>query len=185
MGLANKLTAARIVAIPVFMFFLLGGPQPAGSYIAAAIFAAAAATDTVDGYVARFQKRVTVFGQLFDPVADKLLVSAALISLVQLGSLPAWVAVVIISREVAVSALRLVAMAEHQVMAATAWGKAKTVSQIIAIIAVMVGPPVEIAGAGLGSILMGIAVALTVISGFHYFARSRPMLVSANIWKPR
>lgn len=172
MGLANKVTIARILFVPIFMGFLLAGPQPIGSYIAAAIFTIAAVTDTVDGYIARSQANVTIFGQLMDPLADKLLVSAALISLVQLGRLSAWVAVLIIAREFAVSGLRLLALTENKVIPASWWGRVKTVSQIVAIIAVMIGLPFTIFGVSLGWLFMLIAVILTVLSGMDYFAKS-------------
>jgi len=172
-GLANKITITRILFVPVFMGFLLAGPQPAGSYIAAAIFTVAAITDTIDGYIARSQSQVTVFGQLIDPLADKLLVSAALISLVQLGRLSAWIAVLIIAREFAVSGLRLLALTENKVIPASWWGRVKTVSQIVAIIAVMIGLPFNIFGLSLSWLLMMVAVALTILSGADYFAKSR------------
>lgn len=176
MGLANKITITRILFIPIFMGFLLAAPQPTGSYIAAAIFTIAALTDTVDGYIARSQSQVTVFGQLIDPLADKLLVSAALISLVQLGQLSAWVAVLVIAREFAVSGLRLVALTENKVIAASWWGRVKTVSQIIAIIAIMVGIPFSFFGVSIGLLLMSIAVVLTILSGIDYFAKSWKVL---------
>ncbi|MHB8841944.1 MAG: CDP-diacylglycerol--glycerol-3-phosphate 3-phosphatidyltransferase [Candidatus Aquicultor sp.] len=173
MGLANKLTISRILLVPIFMAFLLSAPQPAGSYIAAAIFTFAAITDTVDGYIARAQKQVTVFGQLMDPLADKLLVSAALISLVQLYKLSAWVAVIIIAREFAVTGLRLVALAENKVIPASKWGKIKTISQIVAIIVIILNIPVGIFGISLGWLLMFVAVVLTILSGIDYFIKSR------------
>jgi len=175
-GLANKITITRIFFIPVFMAFLLSGPQPIGSYIAAAIFTVAAITDTIDGYIARTQSQVTVFGQLMDPLADKLLVSAALISLVQLYQLSAWVAVIIIAREFAVSGLRLVALAESKIIPASAWGKIKTISQIVAIIVIMLNIPISLFGKPLGWFLMAGALVLTVISGLDYFAKAQSLL---------
>lgn len=172
--LATKITFVRVLLTPVFMVFLLGASfQPLGSYLAALIFSIAAITDTVDGYVARFQKQVTKVGQFLDPLADKLLVSAALISLVQLGLLSAWAAVVIVGREFAVSALRLVAAAENKVIVPSLLGKYKTFSQIAAIIALIIDAPVLIAGKSLGWILMAFAVVLTIISGFEHFYRAR------------
>lgn len=176
MGLANKITITRIFFVPVFMVFLLSGPQPVGSYIAASIFAIAALTDTVDGYVARAQSQVTVFGQLMDPLADKLLVSAALISLVQINELSAWIAVIIIAREFAVSGLRLIALAEHKVIAASKWGKIKTISQIIAIIVIILKLPYSVYDISIGWLLMAIAVALTILSGIDYFIKARGVL---------
>jgi len=175
-GLANKITISRILFVPIFMAFLLLAPQPAGSYIAAAIFTFAAITDTIDGYVARMHKQVTVFGQLMDPLADKLLVSAALISLVQLYKLSAWVVVIIIARELAVTGLRLAALAENKVIPASKWGKIKTISQIIAIIVIILNVPIGIFGKSLGWLLMFVAVVLTILSGIDYFIKSRTVL---------
>lgn len=159
------------------MIFLLSRAlQPSGAYVAAVIFTLAALTDTVDGYVARFQKQVTVLGQFLDPIADKLLISAALIGLVELGDLAGWVAVVIIAREFIVSGLRLVAVAENKIIAASLLGKAKTVSQVLAVIAIILNPPLLIWGYSLGWILMAIAVVLTIISGIEYFIRARSVL---------
>lgn len=178
MGLANKITISRILFVPIFMAFLLSAPQPVGSYIAAAIFTFAAITDTIDGYIARAHKQVTVFGQLMDPLADKLLVSAALISLVELYKLSAWVAVLIIAREFAVSGLRLVALAEHKVIPASKWGKIKTIFQIIAIIVIILNVPIGLFGKSLGWLLMLVAVVLTVLSGVDYFIKSRSIISS-------
>lgn len=159
------------------MIFLLSKAlQPLGAYVAVIIFTLAALTDTVDGYVARFQRQVTVLGQFLDPVADKLLISAALISLVELGDLAGWVAVVIIAREFAVSGLRLVALAENKVITASLLGKTKTVSQVLAVIAIIVNPPLLVWGYSLGWILMALAIVLTIISGIEYFVRARQVL---------
>ncbi len=125
-GLANKITLLRIALIPFIMVSLLSYARPMGAYIAASIFTVAALTDTVDGYVARFQRQVTVFGKTLRSLADKLLVSAALISLVQLNRLQAWIAVMIIAREFAVTGLRLVAAGERIVISASAMGRLKT-----------------------------------------------------------
>lgn len=172
-NLPNSITAVRILLIPVFMVFLLTPSlQPTGSYIAAIIFSLAALTDTVDGYLARFQKQVTAMGQFLDPIADKLLVSAALISLVELARISAWVALVIIAREFAVSGLRLAAIAEKEIIVASRLGKIKTISQIVAVIAIILQPPVELAGVSLASGLLTLAVVLTIVSGVDYFFRS-------------
>jgi len=172
-NLPNSITAVRILLIPVFMVFLLTPSlQPTGSYIAAIIFSLAALTDTIDGYLARFQKQVTAMGQFLDPIADKLLVSAALISLVELARISAWVALVIIAREFAVSGLRLAAIAEKEVIVASRMGKIKTISQIVAVIAIILQPPVELAGVSLASGLLTLAVVLTIVSGVDYFFKS-------------
>lgn len=173
MNLPNSITAVRILLIPVFMVFLLTPSlQPTGSYIAAIIFSLAALTDTIDGYLARFQKQVTAMGQFLDPIADKLLVSAALISLVELARISAWVALVIIAREFAVSGLRLAAIAEKEIIVASRLGKIKTISQIVVVIAIILQPPVELAGVSLASGLLTLAVVLTIVSGVDYFFKS-------------
>lgn len=178
-NLANRITILRILLIPAFMFFILNeNIQPLGSYIAVVIFFAAALTDTVDGYVARFQKQVTAFGKFLDPVADKLLISAALICLVELQDISSWVAIAIIAREFAVSGLRLVAMVKEEVIPASLLGKIKTTAQIIAVIVVILNPPVYIAGKSLGWILMALAVIITVVSGVEYFIKSWRFLTS-------
>ncbi|MBI4734249.1 MAG: CDP-diacylglycerol--glycerol-3-phosphate 3-phosphatidyltransferase [Rubrobacteridae bacterium] len=179
MGLANKITIIRILFIPVFMVFLLMPTiQPTGIYIAAVVFTIAAITDAIDGNVARSQKQVTVFGQLMDPLADKLLVSAALISLVELDKIPAWIAFLIIAREFAVSGLRLIALAESKIIPASTWGKVKTVSQIVAIIAIIIDIPIRLSGLSFGWLLMLIAVIMTIISGLDYFVKAKDVLSS-------
>ncbi len=146
MNPANIVTITRMVLIPVFLLVLLADwPKwfnaPAIAYalrpwIAAVVFTVLAATDGVDGYLARSRGEVTTFGKFIDPLADKLLVTAALLALIEMNVLPAWIAMVIISREFIVSGLRMVASAEGKVIAASSYGKLKTVLQIIAIIAV-------------------------------------------------
>ncbi len=170
----------RIALIPVFLAFLLAGAlQPWGSFVAALIFGVAALTDTVDGYVARWQRHVTVLGQFLDPVADKMLISAALVALVEMGRLPAWVAIIIIAREFAVSGLRLVAMAEGKVLTPSVLGKVKTVLQAVTVIVIILQPPWRVQGIGLGSILLTLAVALTVVSGMQYFLKAGPLLFAS------
>jgi CDP-diacylglycerol--glycerol-3-phosphate 3-phosphatidyltransferase len=181
-NLPNSITIFRILLIPVFMAFLLGTvpflfdeggqAQDAGAVLAAVTFAIAAATDSLDGYVARRRRQVTVLGTFLDPLADKLLISAALIALVQLGNLSAWVAMVIIAREFAVSTLRMVSAAENVVIPASRWGKAKTVSQMVAIIVLILAPGPEVWGWSLGSLLMAVAVVLTLVSGVDYFVKA-------------
>src|ERR1700757_420324 len=116
LNLPNLLTVLRIMLVPALVVALLGN-TPAGDVLAAVVFAAASATDFVDGYLARSRNSVTTFGKLMDPLADKLLIVAALVSLVSLGRLPAWVAMVIIARELAVTVLRLGATQAGVVMA--------------------------------------------------------------------
>jgi nicotinamide-nucleotide amidase len=193
-GLANWITILRMTFIPVFLVFLLGqfGSDPVWvawrAWLAAAVLTVLAATDAVDGYVARSRNEVTTFGKFLDPLADKLLVTAALVGLVQLGNLPGWVAIVIISRELIVSGLRMVAVAEGVVIAASAWGKVKTVFQIIAIVVfIVMGAPIIPAAwhstVVFGSwTIMAIALLLTVVSAVQYFYHARAVI--AGPWRP-
>jgi CDP-diacylglycerol---glycerol-3-phosphate 3-phosphatidyltransferase len=160
----NVLTMMRILAVPVLVVALLD-ETPDGDVIAAAVFALAALTDGLDGYIARRREEVTTFGKLMDPLADKLLVIAALISLVSLDRLAAWIAMVIIARELAVTGLRSVA-AERGVVIAASWlGKVKTLVQIAAIICLIAFDPSPV----WVDVLLYVAVAVTVISGADYF----------------
>jgi len=164
LNLPNALTLLRILAVPVVVVALLGESEH-GDAFAAAVFALAALTDGLDGYFARSRGSITTFGKLMDPLADKLLITAALVSLVSLDRLQAWVAMVIIAREVAVTILRTIA-AERGIVIAASWlGKLKTVLQIAAVIALIAADP-----APLGvDILVYVALAVTVVSGVDYF----------------
>jgi CDP-diacylglycerol--glycerol-3-phosphate 3-phosphatidyltransferase len=164
LNLPNALTVVRIMLVPVLVAALLGN-TPAGDVLAAIVFALASLTDFVDGYLARSRDSVTTFGKLMDPLADKLLIVAALVSLVSLHRLAAWVAMVIIARELAVTVLRLGASQAGVVVAASMWGKLKTLLQIAAILAVIAvhgQPPWVLA-------LLYAAVAATVLSGLDFF----------------
>lgn len=164
LNLPNLLTVLRIMLVPVLVVALLGN-TPAGDVLAAIVFALASLTDFIDGYLARARGSITTFGKLMDPLADKLLVVAALISLVSLHRLAAWVAMVIIARELAVTVLRMGATQAGVVMAASTLGKLKTCLQIAAILAIIAvpGKPVWVAT------LLYVAVAVTVLSGLDYF----------------
>jgi CDP-diacylglycerol--glycerol-3-phosphate 3-phosphatidyltransferase len=187
-NLANRITLARIFLVPVLMFFLLVryniGTFTIGSLtmtynelIAALVFILAASTDGLDGYIARKRKIVTNFGKFLDPLADKLLISAALISLVEMQRLEAWIAIVIISREFAVTGLRLIAAAEGQVIAASALGKIKTWVQIVAITAVMIRNfPFEFLGIPFDEVATWAMVIITIYSGYDYFAKNRNVI---------
>lgn len=176
MNLPNLLTLLRIFLVPVFMLILLIR-IPYGEYIAAGIFILAASTDGLDGYIARSRHQVTRFGKLMDPLADKLLVSAALISLVELQQISAWIAVIIIGREFAVSGLRSVAAAEGVIIAASKLGKAKTITQIVAITAILLNDfPFSLISFPIGEAAMMVAVAFTVISGIDYFIKAKKTL---------
>ena len=175
-NLANGLTIFRILLIPVFMVFLLGLeviPPNVSAALAVGVFVIAAVTDTLDGYFARSRNAVTVLGQFLDPLADKLLISAALISLVSLDRISAWIAMVIIAREFAVTGLRLVAAADRVVIPASPLGKIKTLSQIIAVVALILPEFGFILGKPLSWYLINIAAVLTIVSGIDYFVKAR------------
>lgn len=168
MNLPNKLTIARMAMVPLFMIALLMN-TPASRILATVIFALASLTDMLDGQIARKYNMVTNFGKLMDPLADKVLTAAAMICLVELGDLAAWIAVVIIFREYLITGLRSVAASENIVVAANIWGKVKTVCQMIALMLLMVKPQVvALCGIDLGLWLMYVAVALTIYSGLDY-----------------
>jgi CDP-diacylglycerol--glycerol-3-phosphate 3-phosphatidyltransferase len=162
----NALSLARIALVPLFVALLLSDLRYHDE-LAAAVFAIASATDTLDGWLARARDDVTVFGKFVDPLADKLLVSCALIALVELDRVSAWVAMVIVAREFAVTGLRLVA-ASSEVISASWLGKGKTIAQMVAIFVLCLDT-----GPGwLRDVLVGAAVVLTLLSAADYFARS-------------
>ncbi len=169
MSLANRITIVRILLVPLFLYFVLEN-IPYGTYIAAGIFIIAASTDGLDGYLARKRKEVTNLGKLLDPLADKLLITAALVSLVEAGVLPAWVAIIIISRELAVTGLRALAAAEGVVIQASRIAKLKTLSQIVAIVGLLIDNyPFSLIGFPFTDIAVWVAIVLTVWSGIEYF----------------
>jgi CDP-diacylglycerol---glycerol-3-phosphate 3-phosphatidyltransferase len=175
LNLPNALTVLRILLVPVVVVALLD-ETPNGDAIAAGVFALAAVTDTLDGYIARQRDAVTTFGKLMDPIADKLLVAAALIALVSLNRLAAWIAMVIIAREFAVTGLRLVAAEQGVVIQASWLGKLKTVLQVAAIICLIAFDPAPLSI----DLLVYAAVAVTVISGVDYFFGFRRLHRSAD-----
>ena len=178
MNLPNKLTILRVIMIPFFVLFLLtnlGGS--ASKWIALALFVIASMTDWLDGYLARKYNLVTNFGKFMDPLADKLLVCSAMICLVEMGRIPAWIVVVIISREFIISGFRLVASDNGRVIAASYWGKFKTVSQMLMIILMIA----DIAALGLlTQIMMWIALVLTVVSLVDYLIKNKDVLKEQN-----
>lgn len=168
MNIPNKLTVLRIVLVPFFMFFLLC-PLPNHFLFALIIFALAAITDHFDGKIARANNLVTDFGKFADPLADKVLVMAAFMSFVQLGLIGATVVVIMISREFIVTSIRLIAASSGKVIAANIWGKIKTVSQMIAIISVIVSQILNIHTISyISVILVWFSAILTLISGIIY-----------------
>ncbi|PYZ98079.1 CDP-diacylglycerol--glycerol-3-phosphate 3-phosphatidyltransferase [Alteribacter lacisalsi] len=188
MNVPNQITISRIFLIPLFMVFLLvpfnwgeirlfGADIPAAHLTAALIFIAAASTDWLDGYYARKFNLVTNMGKFLDPLADKLLITAAFVALVELGMFPAWAAVLILSREFAVTGLRLVASAGGEVIAASNWGKWKTVSQIVAASAIMLHNTIFAAmNIPFDTVMIYVAVVLTMFSGWDYFAKNKHVL---------
>ncbi|MDO4541077.1 MAG: CDP-diacylglycerol--glycerol-3-phosphate 3-phosphatidyltransferase [Syntrophomonadaceae bacterium] len=172
MNIPNALTIFRIILIPVFVVILLLRVAH-GDLIAAIIFATAAITDSLDGYLARKWKQVTALGIILDPLADKLLITAALICLVELGRIPGWIAIVIIGREFAVTGLRLVRAEQGQLIPASKLGKLKTVTQIVAVFFVILpGLYNWLTPLPLGDWAMYVAVAITLISGAEYFVKA-------------
>lgn len=173
MNLANKLTILRIFLVPVFLIFIAVKGIPYGNIIATAIFILAALTDKLDGYIARSRNQITNFGKFMDPLADKLLVTSALISLVELHVIHSYIAVIIIAREFSVSGLRTIAASEGIVIAASPWGKLKTVVQIVAITLALFNLNYNIPHLdGLTQIFMGAAVIITILSGIDYFKKN-------------
>ena len=158
-GRANQITLIRILLIPVFVVFLLSD-MPYREYIAAFIFIVLSLSDALDGYIARKRNEVTDIGKIIDPIADKLLIAAALIFLIGRG-VDAWMAIAILGREVVITAIRLIALARGVVISASILGKAKTVTQIIAIIAVIISFPYN-------WYFMLVAVVITILSGIDY-----------------
>ncbi len=176
MNLPNKLTIFRVVLIPFFVFFLLyPGFEGYGNYIATVIFIGASLTDFADGKIARKYNLVTNFGKFMDPLADKLLVCAAMICLIETGQLASWIVIVIISREFIISGFRLVASDNGVVIAANYWGKFKTTFQMLMIIVLVLDishPVFEL----LGVVLTYIALLLTIISLVDYVWKNKDVL---------
>lgn len=191
-NLANRITIARIFLVPVVTFLLLvrfhfwtvtiNHRTTTGSeMIAAFVFILAASTDGLDGYIARKRQLVTNFGKFLDPIADKLLISAALISLVEMQRLSAWVAILIISREFAVTGLRLVAAAEGIVIAASKVAKWKTATQIVAMVVLILNNfPFSIVGFPFDQVMIYIMVLVTLWSGIDYFIKNKQVIQVNN-----
>lgn len=173
MNIANKLTMLRVILIPAFIYFLLNNM----AVIALVVFMVASFTDFLDGYLARKLNLITNFGKFMDPLADKLLVTSALICFVELGKLSSWVVIIIISREFIVSIFRAIAAAEGIVIAASWWGKAKTISQMIMIIVLLMNNfPFSLISLPVDTVLIWIATILTIISGYDYIVKNKQVL---------
>ena len=175
MNTPNKLTVARMILVPFLVVFLLTGwGGEANRWICLAIFVAASVTDWFDGHLARKYNLITNFGKFMDPLADKLLVCSAMICMIEVDKLPAWVVIIIIGREFIISGFRLIAAENGIVIAANYWGKFKTVSQMIMIILLIV----DFGGffAILTEVFIWLSVALTIISLLTYIMQNRKVL---------
>jgi len=176
MNLANQLTFLRVLLVPGFMYLLLSDLSY-GQNGALIVFLVASITDFFDGYIARKYDMVTKFGKFMDPLADKLLVTAALICFVQMGQISSWVVVIILSREFIVSIFRAVAAADGIGIAASMWGKYKTVSQMVMIILILLNNrPFDMWHIPMDQIFIVIATALTIISGLDYILKNKQVL---------
>ena len=180
MNLPNKLTVLRVIMVPFFVFFMLtdiGGP--ANKWIALILFCVASLTDMLDGKIARKYNLVTNFGKFMDPLADKLLVCSAMICMIEMGKLPAWIVIVIIAREFIISGFRLVASDNGIVIAASYWGKCKTVFQMAMIIVLIAdfGGVFDI----IAQVLIWIALALTIISLIDYVVKNKEVLTQGGM----
>ena len=178
MNTPNKLTLARIVMVPIFVLFMLAPICKGQNFIAGVIFIIASLTDTLDGYLARKNNQVTTFGKFMDPLADKLLVCSSMICLVELKLMPAWIVIVIVAREFIISGFRLVAAEKGVVIAASYWGKFKTVSQMIMVILLVF----NFGGVfnTIAVIVMYIALILTVISLVDYICKNFSVLYDVH-----
>lgn len=176
MNLANKLTVIRMILVPVFLICSMVG-STAGNIAALIIFVVAAITDKLDGYIARSKNQVTNFGKFMDPLADKLLVTSALIILVERGIIPSWIVVIIIAREFIVSGLRTLAASQGVVIAASNWGKLKTVVQMVGIVMALLSLVYSPAWLSiLTQITIYLAAVITLISGVDYFIKGKDII---------
>lgn len=205
MNLPNKITLSRIVMVPIFMLFVIPIPNWVinlpflafikgfmltfnhfvlvyGNYIAAGIFIVLASTDAVDGYIARKNQMVTKIGIFLDPIADKLLVTAALIALLERGELTGWAAMIIIGREFIVTGLRLVLAGEGVVVAASKWGKIKTITQMVAIVLSLIKnyPLSLFTDFAFDRVAMFLAVIITIYSLYDYLNKNIHVIAKPN-----
>jgi len=175
MNLPNKITLFRVAMIPVFLVFMLVPGIPYQNYIATAVFVIASISDAVDGHLARKNNLVTNFGKFMDPLADKLLVCSALICFVELGYLHAWMVIVIIARDFIINGFRTVAADSGVVIAASVWGKLKTIVQMITCVMLIAQLPFSWMDV-LEEIFVWLALALTLISLFEYLWKNRKII---------
>ncbi|MCM1495463.1 MAG: CDP-diacylglycerol--glycerol-3-phosphate 3-phosphatidyltransferase [Bacteroides sp.] len=181
MNLPNKLTMFRVILIPFFLVAYMVPGIPAGKWIAVGIFCIASLTDLLDGKIARKYDLVTDFGKFMDPLADKLLVCSAMIAMIELGRIPAWIVIVIIAREFIISGFRLVASDNGVVIAASLWGKIKTTVQMIMVIVLIVNlsENFPMAAVWIGiceQVLIYASLILTVVSLIDYLVKNRKVL---------
>lgn len=181
MNLPNKLTIFRVVLIPFFLAALMISIIPAGKWIAVGIFILASLTDLFDGKIARKYDMVTDFGKFMDPLADKLLVCSAMIALIEMERIPAWVVIIIIAREFIISGFRLVASDQGTVIAASYWGKIKTTIQMLMVILLIVNLSENIPSIAslihiIEQILIYASLILTVVSLVDYLVKNRQVL---------
>lgn len=178
MNLPNKLTMGRMLAIPFFIVaYLLGY-----NIVATIIFVIAASTDALDGHIARSRNLVTNFGKIMDPLADKMLVFSAFICLVQVGIVPGWMVIVVLSREFAITGLRIVAASEGIVIAAGMTGKIKTVTQMIAVPLLLLNNwPFEYINIPMATIMLWISVIMAIVSGVEYIVKNKDIVLSKGM----
>ncbi len=181
MNLPNKLSMFRVVLVPVlvvFYYLYVELNNDLWAYFLAPIFIVASLTDFLDGYIARKNNLVTVFGKFIDPLADKLIVMAALIVLNALGHIPIWVTIVILSREFIVTGIRLVAVGEGKVIAASNLGKYKTASTMVGLVLMLLFPYIEVL-AEVGIWIVYVGTVLTVVSGVDYFIKNKEIIMKS------
>lgn len=181
MNLPNKLTMFRVILIPVFIIVLMAGifSEPLNRYIGVAVFCIASFTDYLDGNIARKYNLVTNFGKFMDPLADKLLVCSAMICMISTGQLEAWFVIIIIAREFIISGFRLVAADSGIVIAASYWGKFKTVSQMFMVIVLIMdlGGVFDV----IGTVLIWASLILTIVSLVDYVAKNIQVLTKGGM----
>jgi CDP-diacylglycerol---glycerol-3-phosphate 3-phosphatidyltransferase len=177
MSIPNLLAVTRLILTPVTMWLILKSPDHSGFTAAAAIvFAVAALTDFADGYLARRWRITTTLGAFLDTVADKVLITGALIALVQIGTTDSWVVFIIVGREIAVMGLRSVAALDQGTVPPSLWGKWKATVQFVAIIVAIVNPPLAVGPVSVADVALWTAVVVTVVSAGDYFSRFRGVL---------
>jgi CDP-diacylglycerol--glycerol-3-phosphate 3-phosphatidyltransferase len=180
MNLANKITLLRILMIPIFMAFMLI-EFPFHMEAAMLVFLLASLTDKLDGYIARKYNMITDFGKFMDPLADKLLVTGAFLILIQLGRLEAWIVFIILTREFAVTGLRTLAAAQNIIIAASKYGKIKTVTQIISIIILILdNRPFNLINLPMDTIMVYMALIITILSGLDYFIKNKQVIIKVK-----